>query len=426
MFSVAQWCVCADQSLSLLWKASPDPRTTGYVLVYGSASGVYNQSTNVGNITEATVSGLQEGRTYYFAVFACGGDSLQSELSNEVSYQRAATTTTPMVSWPNPAEITYGTPLGPQQLNATANLAGTFVYDPPAGKVLNTGASQQLTAIFLPNATVNASPVTNAVSLDVKPARLQITANSTTRLQGTGNPLFTATWEGWMNGDTPATLSSPITFTTPAAPSSPPGTYPIVVTSGTNPNYTIVYVNGTLTVTSPAPVSLTLSPPSVNLNPGQSTAFTLTAASANGTKTNASAAAKWSSSNPAIASVSASGLVKAISKGRATIVTSFGGLTASASVSVVAKANPKGRPGFESTLVSLSVAPGVGERTPVTLTLSGLPGTMCQVLASPDLIDWQPVFAATLSEHTISFTDPDCAASARFYRVASDTNAEER
>lgn len=76
----------ATQSVSLGWKASADPRTTGYTLVYGPASGVYDQSANVGNVTEAEVAGLAAGQTYYFAVFAYGNGSLQSDLSNEVSY----------------------------------------------------------------------------------------------------------------------------------------------------------------------------------------------------------------------------------------------------------------------------------------------------------------------------------------------------
>ena len=35
---------------------------------------------------------------------------------------------TPTISWPNPANIVYGTALGSTQLDATANVAGTFAY----------------------------------------------------------------------------------------------------------------------------------------------------------------------------------------------------------------------------------------------------------------------------------------------------------
>lgn len=77
----------AGQSVSLGWKASPDPRTTGYKLRYGPGTGTYDQVIDVGNVTETIVSNLVEGRTYYFTVFAYGGNSLTSDNSNEVSYE---------------------------------------------------------------------------------------------------------------------------------------------------------------------------------------------------------------------------------------------------------------------------------------------------------------------------------------------------
>jgi hypothetical protein len=58
---------------------------------------------------------------------------------------------TPVVSWSDPADIVYGTPLGATQLNATANVAGTFTYAPPAGTLLHAGASQPLSADFAPS-----------------------------------------------------------------------------------------------------------------------------------------------------------------------------------------------------------------------------------------------------------------------------------
>ncbi len=47
----------------------------------------------------------------------------------------------PIVSWATPAAITYGTGLSGTQLNASANVPGTFAYRPGAGAVLSTGAS---------------------------------------------------------------------------------------------------------------------------------------------------------------------------------------------------------------------------------------------------------------------------------------------
>ncbi len=91
-------------SLCLIWNRSPDPRATGYVLVYGPASGSYNQSTNVGNVSEATVTGLAEGQIYYFACYAYSSNNLQSDLSNEVCYQIPLFPSAPLLPSPNHIE----------------------------------------------------------------------------------------------------------------------------------------------------------------------------------------------------------------------------------------------------------------------------------------------------------------------------------
>jgi len=63
---------------------------------------------------------------------------------------RAADLAVPVVVWPTPAPMAHGTALGASQLNATANVPGSFVYTPPAGTVLNAGAGQILVVRFIP------------------------------------------------------------------------------------------------------------------------------------------------------------------------------------------------------------------------------------------------------------------------------------
>jgi hypothetical protein len=61
---------------------------------------------------------------------------------------------TPTITWATPAPITYGTPLSGTQLDATANVLGTFVYTPAAGTVLGAG-SQPLSVTFTPTDTAD-------------------------------------------------------------------------------------------------------------------------------------------------------------------------------------------------------------------------------------------------------------------------------
>jgi|SRR5579859_4998055 len=76
----------ADQSVTLAWNPSPDTNVAGYFLCYGANSGSYTSQIDAGTNTIATVSGLREGQTYYFAFTAYDAQGLQSDPSNEVPY----------------------------------------------------------------------------------------------------------------------------------------------------------------------------------------------------------------------------------------------------------------------------------------------------------------------------------------------------
>ena len=49
---------------------SPSPVVTGYHIYFGTASGQYTSGQLVGNVTSFSISGLDAGVTYYFAVTA--------------------------------------------------------------------------------------------------------------------------------------------------------------------------------------------------------------------------------------------------------------------------------------------------------------------------------------------------------------------
>jgi hypothetical protein len=73
----------------------------------------------------------------------------------------------PVVTWYSPTAITYGTPLSDVQLNATANVEGTFTYDPPAGTILPVGDGQELNLLFSPDDSINYGPAINMVRINV-------------------------------------------------------------------------------------------------------------------------------------------------------------------------------------------------------------------------------------------------------------------
>jgi hypothetical protein len=76
--------------------------------------------------------------------------------------------TTPVITWANPAAITYGTVLSATQLNATSGgVAGTFTYTPASGTILTAGAGQTLSVTFTPTDTANYTAQTATVNLTV-------------------------------------------------------------------------------------------------------------------------------------------------------------------------------------------------------------------------------------------------------------------
>jgi hypothetical protein len=101
-----------------------------------------------------------------------------------------------------------------------------------------------------------------AVTANIDPAPLTVTADNQSIVSGSPLPTLTATDSGFVNGETLATsgvTGSPDLSTT-ATSSSPTGPYPITVTQGTLAaiNYTFEFVNGTFNVTVPGPTGLAL------------------------------------------------------------------------------------------------------------------------------------------------------------------------
>ena len=74
---------------------------------------------------------------------------------------------TPIVTWPNPAPVAYGTALSARQLNATASVPGTFSYTPTLGAVVLSGTARTLSVTFTPTDRDRYNLVTKAVTIDV-------------------------------------------------------------------------------------------------------------------------------------------------------------------------------------------------------------------------------------------------------------------
>ena len=196
------------------------------------------------NSASFTTSALTAGSHNITAAYS--GDALYSASTSPVLLQ-TVNQAAPVITWNTPAPITYGTVLDATQLNATANISGTFVYTPAAGTVLTAG-TQTLSLTFTPADTLNYTSAAATVLLTVNPAPLTVTANNKTRSYAQANPILDGVLIGIQNGDNITAV-----YTTTATPASPVGDYPIVPAledpDGKLANYAVTINNGTLTVT---------------------------------------------------------------------------------------------------------------------------------------------------------------------------------
>ena len=124
------------------------------------------------------------------------------------------------------------------------------------GDIHITGAgTTDITASQDTDGTYPAASITQ--QLVVSPATLTITADDQLKFEGLPNPPLTLSYSGFVLGEDATDLLTPPVVTTTALTTSPPGTYPITVNGATSNNYTITFVNGTLTIQPKQPQTIT-------------------------------------------------------------------------------------------------------------------------------------------------------------------------
>src|SRR5262249_14307771 len=94
----------------------------------------------------------------------------------------------------------------------------------------------------------NYTVTSNNGVLSVTAAHLTGTADNKIRLYGSANPPFTVTYTGFVNGENAGIVGGTLLSSTSADTNSPVGNYTITVTGQSAANYTITYVDGTLSV----------------------------------------------------------------------------------------------------------------------------------------------------------------------------------
>lgn len=90
----------------------------------------------------------------------------------------------------------------------------------------------------------------------INPARLTAKVKDASRMYGDGNPEFTSTYTGFVNGEDASVVTSNGSYSTTATAKSDVGMYPVKQMDATAQNYVFEYEDGTLTVNK-APLTMT-------------------------------------------------------------------------------------------------------------------------------------------------------------------------
>jgi hypothetical protein len=175
---------------------------------------------------------------------------------------------TPVITWSNPAGITYPTALSGTQLNATAVPAGgSFVYNPVSGTVLNAGNGQTLSVTYTPTDLTTYTTANANVSIDVAQASSSVSVWPTASAITYGQSLSSSA----LTGGTATPPGGTFTFDSPTFKPNAPSysaavTYtPALADQG---NYSVAHGNVTVTVNQAAS-SVSTWPTASAINYGQ-------------------------------------------------------------------------------------------------------------------------------------------------------------
>ena len=247
----------------------------GYKIYTGNTPGNYSQVLDVGNVTSYTLSGLNDGTTYYFAVTAYSTGGSLSLFSSEVSF----TIQTPPVLYTINSTAGSGGTISPTG-TITVDSGGiqTFAITP------NTGF--QITGVIVDGTSVGAvtnytfSNVTANHTISAAFTAIAYTITATAGSGGTISPTGTTTISSGESQTFTIAPNSGYQISAVTVDGTSVGAVPSYTFSNVTANHTIsaaFSVNETFTITATAGTGGAISPTgTVAVNSGANQTFTIT------------------------------------------------------------------------------------------------------------------------------------------------------
>ncbi len=210
----------------------------------------------------------------------------------------------PVITWANPKAIVYGKPLSATQLNAKANVPGSFVYDPAAGVILPADiVPHDLDVTFTPNDIVRYTTAQKTVSLIVNKATATITISGLNqKYDGLAHEVLVTTVPAELNVDTTynGNINGPINA----------GSYAVLATVN-DPNAKVTSKSATMVISKGVQ---TITFPPVPAKVYGDADFPLGAASSN-----PGIPIAYTSSNPLVGTITPGGNMHIVGAGRTTV-----------------------------------------------------------------------------------------------------------
>ena len=387
LFGAAQFCAFATGSVTLAWIPSADPSVVGYNLYYGGASGVYTNTIQAANSTNAIVSGLVDGATYYFAATAYDSTGLESPFSNEASYVVPLT-----VANNNPPTLDT---LGNLTLNANAGLQTVSLSG------ITPGAATESQTLTVSAASSNPALIPNpAVSYASANATGSLTFTPASNASGTATITVTVNDGQALNNTVTQTFTVTVNAVNPAPSLNPISDFYLTKNAAVQ----------TVTLTGISPGMAIISSSTAQTKQTSKQTIKVTAVSGN-TKLLSQPTIRYSS--PASAGILSFKPVK----------NATGNTTITVTVNNGAKTNNITKKTFKVTILATGVAtpakltPAAHVSGQFALNVTGASGAKYIVQASTNMVNWAPV-----QTNTAPFTFTDTKAgqfSQRFYRTVS-------
>jgi hypothetical protein len=172
--------------VNLAWDPNTEPDVAGYRVYYGLESRNYDHVMDVGDSTSCLVTGLEQGRTYYFAATAVNTANIESDFSNEVSAALSTNNQQPLANAGPDQNVNEG---------VIVTLSGANSKDPEGGALTYAWLQVSGTPVVLNNPSASQTTFTPLnVGPDGETLGFQLTVTDPGGLQSSDTCLVNVLW----------------------------------------------------------------------------------------------------------------------------------------------------------------------------------------------------------------------------------------